>query len=107
MQKHFKIWSNLIVAIIYLSLAFGFCDSDSKSLSTESADKIINNESNTKSSLTCNVCGRKCYSNSYEEQINENFKELEYPYSNQLCSPNCALKASQKLDYVANKYDIK
>lgn len=60
----------------------------------------------SESATTCSQCGRVFYGNGYEEQEDGTFKELEYPYSNQLCSPSCAQKASQKLEDVANKYGI-
>lgn len=70
----------------------------------ESVDSSSTSEVESKS--TCNICGRDFYGNGYEEQLDGSIKELESPYSNQLCSPSCARKASQKLDDVANKYGI-
>lgn len=72
----------------------------------KSTEETLNNDSNTESSTTCNICGREFSGNGYEEQLDGSITELEYPYSNQLCSPTCARKASQKLDDVAKKYGI-
>lgn len=62
--------------------------------------------SEVESKSTCNICEREFNGNGYEEQLDGTFKELEYPYSNQLCSPSCARKASQKLENVANEYGV-
>lgn len=72
----------------------------------ESTEETLNNDSNTESLSTCNICGREFSGNGYEEQLDGSITELEYPYSNQLCSPTCARKASQKIDDVADKYGI-
>ena len=81
-------------------------DKQSEPTTIESTEETSNNDSNTESSSTCNICGRAFNGNGYEEQLDGSVQELEYPYSNQLCSPTCARKASQKLDDVANKYGI-
>jgi len=72
----------------------------------ESSEESPNNDSNTKSSSICNSCGSEFSGNGYEEQLDGRIIELKYPYSNQLCSPRCARKASQKLEDVADKYGI-
>ena len=77
-----------------------------ESQNIESSDGSLNNESNTASATTCTICNGEFYGNGYEEQPDGSFEELEYPYSNQLCSPTCARKATQKLDDVANTYGI-
>lgn len=81
-------------------------EKQSEPTTIESTEETSNNDSNTESSSTCNICGREFNGNGYEEQLDGSVQELEYPYSNQLCSPTCARKASQKLDDVANKYGI-
>jgi hypothetical protein len=81
-------------------------EKQSEPTTIESTEETSNNDSNTESSSTCNICGRAFNGNGYEEQLDGSVQELEYPYSNQLCSPTCARKASQKLDDVANKYGI-
>ena len=81
-------------------------EEQSEQTTVESTEETLNNDSNTESSSTCNICGREFNGRGYEEQTNGNFKELEYPYSNLLCSPSCARKASQNIDDVANKYGI-
>lgn len=106
MHKYFKTIVSTFTVIIFLALAFGSSDSDSKSSTIESTENALNDDSNAKTSSTCNICGREFNGRGYEEQTNGNFKELEYPYSNQLCSPSCARKASQNIDDVANKYGI-
>jgi hypothetical protein len=81
-------------------------EKQSEPTTIESTEETSNNDSNTESSSTCNICGREFNGNGYEEQLDGSVQELEYPYSNQLCSPTCARKASQKLDDVAHKYGI-
>jgi hypothetical protein len=81
-------------------------EKQSEPTTIESTEETSNNDSNTESLSTCNICGREFNGNGYEEQLDGSVQELEYPYSNQLCSPTCARKASQKLDDVANKYGI-
>ncbi len=78
----------------------------SEQTTVESTEETLNNNSNTESSSTCNICGREFSGNGYEEQLDGSITELEYPYSNQLCSPTCARKASQKLEDVADEYGI-
>lgn len=81
-------------------------EEQSEQTTVESTEETLNNDSNTESSSTCNICGSEFSGNGYEEQLDGSITELEYPYSNQLCSPTCARKASQKIDDVANKYGI-
>lgn len=81
-------------------------EKQSEPTKVESTEETLNNDANTESSSTCNICGREFSGNGYEEQLDGSITELEYPYSNQLCSPTCARKASQKIDDVANKYGI-
>ncbi len=78
----------------------------SESQNVESIDESLNDDSNSVSTTTCNICGRAFSGNGYEKQLDGSIIELEYPYSNQLCSPSCARKASQKLDDVVDKYGI-
>jgi hypothetical protein len=79
----------------------------------ENENRIENNRfltpapsSEVESTSRCSQCGREFHGNGYEEQEDGSFKELEYPYSNLLCSPACARKAAQQLEDVANKYGI-
>lgn len=72
----------------------------------ESTEESLNNVTNEEYTTTCCICGKEFYGNGYEEQMDGSFKELEYPYSNQLCSPSCARKASQKLEDITNKYGV-
>jgi hypothetical protein len=81
-------------------------EKQSEPTTVESSEETLNNDSNTESSSTCNICGRDFSGNGYEEQLDGSITELEYPYSNQLCSPTCARKASQKLEDVADEYGI-
>jgi len=81
-------------------------EKQSEQTTVESTEETLNNDSNTESSTTCNICGREFFGNGYEEQMDGSITELEYPYSNQLCSPTCARKASQKIDDISNKYGI-
>ena len=81
-------------------------EKQSEPTTVESTEETLNNDSNTESSSTCNICGRDFSGNGYEEQLDGSITELEYPYSNQLCSPTCARKASQKLEDVADEYGI-
>ena len=81
-------------------------EKQSESPTIETTVESLNNDSNTESSTSCNICGKMFSGNGYEEQPDGSFEELEYPYSNQLCSPSCARKATQKLDDVANTYGI-
>ena len=111
MHKYFKTIATTFTVIIFLALAFGSSENNdnekqSEQTTLESTEETLNNDSNTESSSTCNICGREFNGRGYEEQTNGNFKELEYPYSNLLCSPSCARKASQNIDDVANKYGI-
>jgi hypothetical protein len=78
----------------------------SEQLPIETTEESLNNDSNTESSTTCNICGREFYGNGYEEQLDGSVKELSDEYQGYLCSPTCARKASQKLDDVADKYGI-
>jgi hypothetical protein len=75
-------------------------------LTTESTIETINNDSNVESTTVCNICGNEFYGNGYEEQSNGSFKELEYPYSNQICSPKCGRKQVQNINRVARKYGV-
>lgn len=81
-------------------------EKQSEPITVESTEETLNNDSNTESSSTCNICGRDFSGNGYEEQLDGSITELKYPYSNQLCSPTCARKASQKLEDVADEYGI-
>jgi hypothetical protein len=81
-------------------------EKQSEQTTVESTEETLNNDSNTESLSTCNICGRDFSGNGYEEQLDGSITELEYPYSNQLCSPTCARKASQKLEDVADEYGI-
>ena len=81
-------------------------EEQSEQTTVESTEETLNNDSNTESSSTCNICGREFSGNGYEEQLDGSITELEYPYSNQLCSPSCARKASKNIDDVTNKYGI-
>lgn len=71
----------------------------------ETTNGKINNDSNVETT-TCNICGREFYGNGYEEQLDGTFKELEYPYSNQICSPSCGRKHIQNVNSVARKYGV-
>lgn len=74
--------------------------SDSTEVNQYSSDSEIANHN------TCTICGNDFVGRGFEEQMDGSCIELEYPYSNQLCSPSCARKASQKLLDVAKKYGI-
>lgn len=79
----------------------------SESSTIESSEESLNNNTNTETtSTTCNICGREFYGNGYEEQSDGTFKELEYPYSNQICSPSCGRKHVQNINSVARKYGV-
>lgn len=80
--------------------------SKSETQSSESTNQSLVKDSNTESTNTCNICGRVFSGNGYEEQIDGRITELSDEYQGYLCSPNCARKASQKLDDVADKYGI-
>jgi hypothetical protein len=101
-----------LILVSFLIVFFFFkCGGNNEQKQSEpttikSTEESLNNDSNTESSSTCNICGREFSGNGYEEQLDGIIKELEYPYSNQLCSPSCARKASQKLDDVSKKYGI-
>lgn len=81
-------------------------ENPSESSTTESTESSLNDDVNTESSTTCNICGSEFYGNGYEEQLDGSVKELSDEYQGYLCSPTCARKASQKLDDVAGKYGI-
>jgi hypothetical protein len=112
-MKNPKLIINYLIFFIVLGSFFYYKEfylkkqEKSKSSIIETTEEeIISNDSNEQSTSVCNICGEKFNGNGYEEQIDGSFKELENPYSNQICSPTCARKASQKLDDVANKYGI-
>lgn len=63
-------------------------------------------ESEIENNNTCNICGNDFVGRGYEEQMDGTWKELESPYTNQICSPSCGKKASGKVDDVARKYGI-
>lgn len=72
----------------------------------ETTNGKINNDSNVETTTTCNICGNEFYGNGYEEQSDGTFKELEYPYSNQICSPTCGRKNAHNFNQVARKYGV-
>lgn len=111
-MKNPKLIINYVVFFIVLGSFFYYKEfyikkqEQLESPTIESTEESLNNVTNEESTTICSICGKEFYGNGYEEQLDGSFKELEYPYSNQLCSPTCARKASQKLESVAEKYGI-
>jgi hypothetical protein len=111
-QSSFIFFVRGLFFVIFLIIFFfvkcsGKEEENSSEIQTqETTEESPNNDSDTESSSTCNSCGRDFFGSGYEEQLDGSINELEYPYSNQLCSPSCARKASQKLEDVADKYGI-
>lgn len=112
-MKNPKLIINYVVFLIVFGSFFYYKEfylknqEQSESSVIESTEEeIVNDDSNEESSSVCNICGEEFKGNGYEEQLDGSFKELEYPYSNQICSPSCGRKASQKLEDVARKYGV-
>lgn len=72
----------------------------------ESTNKTLDNDSNMETKTICNICGNEFSGNGYEEQSDGTFKELENPYSNQICSPSCGRKNAQNFNKVSRKYGV-
>jgi hypothetical protein len=104
--KRSLIFISFLIVFFFVKCKGNNEEKQSEQTTVESTEETLNNDSNTELSSTCNICGREFSGNGYEEQLDGSITELEYPYSNQLCSPTCARKASQKIDDVANKYGI-
>lgn len=114
-MKNPKIILNYLVFFVVLGSFFYYKEfyikKQSKSNSTpvstiESTNQTTENDSNVETTNTCNICGNEFYGNGYEEQSDGTFKELEYPYSNQICSPSCGRKHVQNINSVARKYGV-
>lgn len=97
---------------IVLILIFSSCNKYPKENTTEitAVDSTEVNQYSYESEIadnnTCTICGNHFVGRGFEEQMDGSWKELESPYTNQICSPSCGRKASQKLDDVADKYGI-
>ncbi len=97
---------SFLIIFFFVKCSGSNSEDQSEAQSFESTDQSSVNDSNTESTNTCNICGRAFSGNGYEEQIDGSVAELSDEYQGYLCSPTCARKASQKLNEVADKYDI-